>query len=341
MLKKDWERSKSEVRGYSNIVVYTGITILISLIYMIYYLYILKLGSIPFLLFMLFINVIPLFFTKFFLVDEIDAIENERKRMPIKLLIKKEKKIRKITIQGILCIIFIFIVNMLIGMYYYPKVMSEAMSYCKENETIYLFTNLDLNLIGNLEGNLQRNVKDKVIIVKSKSELPVEQERQDVNDAILERAIQNSIDFWNVIITILAVCIPIIGLFISTHSNMETRKYVAEIDRIDYMVNCKYKTNLQCDSKQNDVYLGLIYSLLADIEKNLRIVIWENEKSVESVSEYDKLSKKKEKLEEVRVAMKQIMKINRKVRLKTKKELLPSVKEKINKIDFEKFELEC
>lgn len=354
MLKKDWERSKSEVRGYSKIVVYVGVVLLDFLIYMVYYFYILKLESVPFLLLMLFINLIPLFYIKYFLVDEIDAIENDRKRMPIKLMIKKEKKIKKSTIKSTLCILFVLIFNILIGMYYYPKVMSENMMYCKENDTIYLYTNLELNVVGNLEGILRQNVKDKVIIVKTKSELPVKQERQEENDAILVKAIQNTIYFWNVFITVLAGCIPFIGIFLSKNPDIETRKYVAEIDRINYMANCQYnvayeqilvfieRINFTSKkySKENDIYLGLIYSLLIEIEKNLKSIIFEKEKSIESVNEYDKLSEKKDKLEEIRITMERIKKINKKVRLKRKRELLPNLKEKIKKINLEKFQME-
>ena len=353
MLKKDWERSKSEVRGYSKIVVYVGVVLLNCPIYMVYYFYILKLESVPILLFMLFINFMPFLFIKN-LVDEIDVIENDRKRMPIKLMIKKEKKRKIITIKAALCILVVFIINIFIGMYYFPKVMSENMLYCKENDTIYLYTNLNLNTIGNLEGILQQNVKEKVNIVKSKSELPVKQERQDENDAILEKAIQSTIYYWNLLITVLTLCIPFTGLYLSKNPDMETRKYVTEIDRIDYMANYKYNVAYEqilifierinftskSYSKENDIYLGLIYSLLTEIEKNLKLIILEHEKSIESVNEYDKLSEKKDKLEEIRIAMKRIKEINKKVRLKTKRGLLPNIKDKIKNLNFDKFKME-
>lgn len=352
MLKRDWERSKTEIQGYSKILVYIAVILFNSLLYGAYYFSILKLESIPVFMITLIINTTPIFVVKFFWVDEFDAIVNDRKKIPIKLVKKKERKIKKITVYGTIYILLILICNMFLGMFYYPKVMSEEMSYCKENNTIYLYTDLDFNLVGNLEESLQHNVEDKVTIVRDKSELPVDQERED--DVILEKAIRDCIFFWTELITLLALFISVLALIFVSQSGMETRKYSDEIERIDYFFNYRYRVSYEqilllierinlepaCDMKQNSFYFGLIYSLLSDIGKYLNIVVLEDEKFIESVEEYDILVLKKEKLEQVRNGMKQIKVIDKKVSLKGKQKLFPSLKECITKIDLENINLE-
>lgn len=79
------------------------------------------------------------FLEKVFFIDELDIIEKNKKRMPIRLMIKKERKERRIVIEGALCISIVIIFNIAIGEYFFPEKISQNMLYCKEKEQIFLY----------------------------------------------------------------------------------------------------------------------------------------------------------------------------------------------------------
>lgn len=343
MLKKDWERSKNEVRGYSYSMACIGIGAFFAAFYWITYFYIFQLDAIPPVIIFITLNLSSLFFMKYFFVDELDVIEKNKKRMPIKLMIKKERKIKRITIQGASFMLFIILFNMYIGGYSVPRDIAQNMQYCKEGEQLYLYCNLDKNMMSNLEENMQSLITDEVVLVNSKFDLPIEPQRVTEKDTILVKAIERSISFWSLMIFELAISIPVIGMIFSFKLSEETRKYEREIDKIKSLERFKHGNiveqldnfmsridfaNNNC-KKTNPTYLGIVYSFLNDIKVNLNNEIIKNDMLYGTIEEYDDMIQKKENLEQIKVIMKQLKQINRTLSDKKKNEIYNHVKQSV------------
>lgn len=346
MLKKDWERSKNEVRGYSYTAFCIGIVAFFVVFYLGFYFYILRLKSIPHVLLYVFLNLLPLFGIKYLFVDEIDVLENSRKRMSIKLMKKKERKAIKIVFRGSFCIVFIVVVNFFIGESYFPKAIEKNMLYCTVDEEIYLYSNLDINLVSGLKDNLQSLVSNKVNLVENQLELPAKHQQKDSNDKILIKAIRNSISFWNALISILTTIVPIVWISFSYKAREETRKYKWEIEKVKSLERYEYgnifeqikifseKINYK-DKKNkeiNDTYMGIIYSFLSDIEVFLENEINNQDMQYETFEEYEELINKKKRLEQLRLIMKQIRLMNRTVSYKKKSRNYNNIKKSIDQI---------
>lgn len=239
MLKKDWERSKNEVRGYSYIAASIGVMAVYTVYYLIYYFYILKLNAVPPIIIFLVLNSFFLFYIKYYIVDEIDIISNNNKRMPIKLMIKKERKEKRIIYQGALAIILFILFIIYIGDYFITKAVKNNTTYCIENGNMYLYSNLDTNLVYGLEDNLQALITDKVVLVSDKYDLPSIPQRDSRYDELIIKSIKNSILVWNMIIIGLAIAMPIIGMIFSFKPNAEVRRYTRELDKINTLIKFK------------------------------------------------------------------------------------------------------
>ena len=263
--------------------------------------------------------------------------------MPIRLMIKKERKERRITIQGALCIIIAIIFNIVIGEYFFPEKISQNMLYCKEKEQIFLYSGLDSNFVSDLQKNLQILVDDEVVMVNDESELPVKPERNSEDDKILVKAIKNSIVFWNLIINIIAILVPVTGMLFLIKQSDEDRKYTRAIDKVNLIESFEHENVFRQINgfmdrinysdkklkKANATYLGIIYSFLNDIKVNLDYEINKNDMLYRNIHEYDDMVQKKDKLNKINEVMKQLRHINRAVTYKKKNEMLESVKQSI------------
>ena len=343
MLKKDWERSKNEVRGYSYTIVCVGIMTLFTTVYLYLCFYIFSLHDVSTVVLLIVLINCTVFLEKVFFIDKLDIIEKNKKRMPIRLMIKKERKERRITIQGALCIIIVLIFNIIIGEYFFPEKISQNMLYCKEKEQIFLYSDLDSNFVSDLQKNLQILVDDEVVMVNDKSELPVKPERNSEDDKILVKAIKNSIVFWNLIINIIAILVPVTGMLFLIKKSDEDRKYTRAIDKVNLIESLEHENVFRQINgfmdrinysdkklkKANATYLGIIYSFLNDIKVNLDYEINKNDMLYRNIHEYDDMVQKKDKLNKINEVMKQLRHINRAVTYKKKNEMLESVKQSI------------
>lgn len=341
MLKKDWERSKNEVRGYSYAIVCVGIMTLFTIFYLYVYFYIFKLHNIQTVVVFIAFNLCSFFLEKISFIDELDIIEKNKKRMPIRLMIKKERKERRIVIKGVLCIIFVIIVNIVIGKIFFPAKISQNMLYCKEKEQIFLYSGLDSNFVSDLQKNLQILVCDDVVMVNAVSELPVKPERNSETDKVLVKAIKNSIEFWNLIINVVALLVPVMGLLFLIKQSDEDRKYTRAIDKVNLIERVEHENVFQQINgfmdrinysdkklkKTNATYLGIIYSFLNDIKVNLDYEINKNDMLYRNIDEYDDMVQKKDKLNKINGVMKQLRHINRVVTYKKKNEIFKKVKQ--------------
>ena len=316
---------------------------LFTTFYLYLYFYIFRLHNVPTVVVLIALNLCTVFLEKVFFIDELDIIEKNKKRMPIRLMIKKERKERRIVIEGALCIIIVIIFNIAIGEYFFPEKISQNMLYCKEKEQIFLYSGLDSNFVSDLQENLQILVDDEVVMVNNESELPVKPERNSENDKILVKAIKNSIVFWNFIINMIAILVPVLGMLFFIKQSDEDRKYTRAIDKVNLIERFEHENVFQqingfmdrinySDKKlkeANATYLGIIYSFLNDIKVNLDYEINKNDMLYRNIDEYDDMVQKKDKLNKINEVMKQLRHINRVVNCKKKSEMLESVKQSI------------
>ncbi|MBE5990672.1 MAG: hypothetical protein E7250_23475 [Paenibacillaceae bacterium] len=344
MLKKDWERSKNEVRGYSYIIANMGVMSVCIVYSFIYYFYIFKLDAVPPTIIFIILNGIYFYYLKYYLVDEIDNNSNNNKRMPIKLIIKKERKKRSIVIRGTLILtLFVLFVNIYIGEYYIPNAIKNNMAYCFENGNIYLYSNLDSNLVSGLEENLQALISDKVVLVSGKYDLPGIPQRDYRYDEFIIKAIKNSILVWNIILIVLAVAMPMICMTFSRKQKDEVGRYTIEIDKINTLIKFKQEniikqlnnfmsridfTNKDY-TKTNPIYLGIVYSLLNDIKVYLNNEIIKNDMLYGTIEEFDAMVLCKENLAQIKLIMKQIRQINKTLFNKKKNKIYNNVKQSI------------
>ena len=344
MLKKDWERSKNEVRGYSYIISIIGLMSIYMVYSFIYYFYILKLNAVPPIIIFIILNSIYLFYLKYFIVDELDNNSNNNKRMPIRLMIKKERKIRNITILGTLVlIIFVFFVNIYVVENYIPSVVNNNMAYCIENGNMYLYSNLDSNLVSGLKENLQALVSDKVVLVSSRYDLPGISQRDTRYDEFLIKVIKNSILVWNIILIVLAEVIPMICMTFLRKQKAEVGKYTIEIDKINTLIKFKHENIIkQLNNfmnrihftnkdykKTNPIYLGIVYSILNDIKVYLDNEIIKNDMMYGTIEEFDAMALCKENLAQIKLIMKQIRQINKTLLNKKKNKIYNKIKQSI------------
>lgn len=341
MLKKDWERSKNEVRGYSYIAASIGVMAVYTVYYLIYYFYILKLNAVPPIIIFLVLNSFCLFYVKYYYVDEIDINSKNNKRMPIKLMIKKEQKEKRIVIQGAVIITLFVLFIIFIGDCFITRAVKNNLTYCIENGNMYLYSNLDTNLVYGLEDNLQALITDKVVLVSDKYDLPSIPQRDSRYDELIIKSIKNSILVWNMIIIGLAIAMPIIGMIFSFKPNAEVRRYTRELDKINTLIKFKqgniikqlnnFMNRIDFTNKDykktNATYLGIVYSLLNDIKVNLDNEITKNDMMYGTIEEYDAMILKKENLVQIKLIMKQIRKIHKTLFNKRKIELYNTVKQ--------------
>ncbi len=344
MLKKDWERSKNEVRGYSYIITIIGLMSIYMVYSFIYYFYILKLNAVPPIIIFIILNSIYLFYLKYFLVDELDNNSNNNKRMPIKLMIKKERKIRSIVILGTLVlIIFVLFVNIYVVDNYIPSVVNNNMEYCIENGNMYLYSNMDSNLVSGLKENLQALVSDKVVLVSGRYDLPGIPQRDTRYDEFLIKVIKNSIIVWNIILIVLAEAIPMICMTFLREQKAEVGKYTIEIDKINTLIKFKHENIIkQLNNfmnrihftnkdykKTNPIYLGIVYSLLNDIKVYLDNEIIKNDMMYGTIEEFDAMALCKENLAQIKLIMKQIRQINKTLFNKKRNKIYNKIKQSI------------
>jgi len=344
MLKKDWERSKNEVIGYSYIIAIIGLMSIYIVYSFIYYFYILKLNAVPPIIIFFILNSIYLFYLKYFLVDELDNNSNNNKRMPIKLMIKKERKIRSILILGTLVlIIFVLFVNIYVVDNYIPSVVNNNMAYCIENGNMYLYSDLDSNLVSGLKENLQALVSDKVVLVSGRYDLPGIPQRDTRYDEFLIKVIKNSILVWNIILIVLAEAIPMICMTFLRNQKAEVGKYTIEIEKINTLIKFKHENIIkQLNNfmnrihftnkdykKTNPIYLGIVYSLLNDIKVYLDNEIIKNDMMYGTIEEFDSMALCKENLAQIKLIMKQIRQINKTLFNKKRNKIYNKIKQSI------------
>ena len=344
MLKKDWERSKIEVSGYSYIVASIGVMAVYTVYCLIYYYYILKLNAVPPIIIFILLNILCLFYIKYYLVDEIEINSNNNKRMPIKLMIKKERKEKRIVIKGTLILTAFILFNIYyIGDYITLRAVKNNITYCVENGNFYLYSNLDTNLVYALEENLQVLITDKVVMVSNKYDLPSVPQSDFRYDKFILKAIKNSILVWNLIMIALAISMPVIGMIFLFSSKGEVRKYTREIDKINTLIKFKqgniikqinnFMSRIDYTNKDykktNSIYLGIVYSLLNDIKVNLDNEIIKNDMLYGTIEEFDVMVLYKENLAQIKLIMGQIRKLNRTLLNKKRNKIYNTIKQSI------------
>ena len=346
MLKEDWERSKGEVRGYSNIMIYAGVESIVVILYTLIYIYVLKLESVAALLGVQFLNVFTLFFMKFFCVDEVNYLVRNSNRGRIKDFLKREKKKKRIIISYVVFIMACFFVNAIMIEKIYPNMIVKQIQYSYDDEKIFIYTKLDTNIWTGLEADIEKSA-EKDVIIKDIKDIPDDTNKSIEFDKILIEAVRDSLSIWKCMIMIL-ICLNImIPVLIESESSAKQNRSIREIERLKYRIHTQYeddyeqlciflaKINLNqtnSENENNDCF-DLMYKLLFEMKQSMKSEIEELDDNMRNIEEYEKLQRLKICISKVESAMSKIKMIRKVTKINKKKEIFLKLRENIQQMD--------
>lgn len=347
MLKEEWERSKREVQGYSNIVMYIVIEGVLFALYAFIYFYIFKLENYMFFIMLMLLNVCFLLFTKFSFLEKINMMQN-KKSLSMKKVLKIEKKIKKARIVYVMLFVVCFISNIII-VFVSPRMITNGVEYFGDGKNMYIYTKLDGIFWENLEGSIEKYVKEDVIWVKEKKDFfDNKVERTEEMDKIIRKAISENMVLESYFIIILSFAILILGMSFLENSSIKEKKFISEIERLKYDTYEIYKEDYKeivgildriCfeekNKKKNDEYLWMLYKIFLDLLKKLNIESSERKNSTISIKNYDEVKSIEEKIEEVSNIIKEIKKMGKKRKIKKQNSILEQVKKDVENLKLE------
>ena len=348
MLKEDWERSKGEVRGYSDIMIYVCMESIVAILYSLFYIYVLKLESVSVLFGVLLLNIFTLLLIKIIFVDEVNYLVRNSNRGRIKDFIKREKKKKAIIIFYVASIIFYLFVNAKMINQFYPNMIVKEIQYLYDGDIIYIYTKLDTNILTDFETNIEKYVK-KDVIISEIEDIQYDTNRNIEFDKILFKAVQNSLSIWEGMLVILICFNLVIPILVASESSVKKNRIIREIERVRYRMCTQYKDDYEqiCiffnkinldeknSGKENNDYFDLIYKLLFDMKQSMKNEIEDLDNNMRSIEEYEKYKKMITCSNEVKSAMSQIKKIQKVTKVNKKKEIYSKIKVNIERISVE------
>lgn len=342
MLKEDWERSKGEVKGYSNAILYSIIVGVVLVLYSILYLYVFKLENIIILMCMQILNLMPLVYTKFWFIDKIDYLTKNDNRGKFKDFLKREKEEKRTIVGWVIFILFFVGITFFMFEKKYPDMMVQKIEYYENYDTLYIYTKLDTNFW--LDTDIEKIIKRNVVIKETNNTVEKYKRNQNI-DNMLTGIIRKELSVWEVIYLML-----VFGLvFIPLMCSLKTNRDVAEINKLKYRIQSKYaddykqicsfldKVNLEVKKKEimkiNADCFDLVYRLLWDMKRSMQGELAELEEYFRNVEEYEKVTRLKFNIENIDNALHDIKKFHKTLRFKKKKEIYNCIKGDIGEIN--------
>lgn len=346
MLKEDWERSKGEVKGYSNAILYIIIVGVVLVLYSILYLFVFKLENIMFLMCMQLFNLIPLFFTKFFVIDKMDYLQKNHNRGKIKDFLKREKERKKAVVRWTGSVLLLVGITFLMFQQIYPDMIVQKIDYYENDDTLYIYTNLDTHFWANLDSDIEKAIKKNVVINKPDNG-DDRLDRYEKIDNVLLNVVRNELSIWWSIYFMLMLLCFLFPFVCSSKSNMNRDN--VEINELKYRIQAKYtddykqifcfldKVNLEDKKKEimkiNADCFDLVYRLLWDMKRSMQGELAELEEYFRSVEEYEKVTRLKSNIENIDSALHRIKQFHKTLRSKKKIEIYNDIKKDIGKIN--------
>ncbi len=341
LLKEDWERSKREVKGYWNIVCCSAITCIIIALYAIIYFGILKLHNVVNFMIVPVISIgLPLFIREYF-IESIKKLVKERKDIKNNTWLKIKWKENKIIIISVTVIFLIVFTNSLITIYFWSLKASEQMKYYSDEEIVYVYTELNSNMLYEFERNLEQTVEKDVEIINKMDIIPEGVGYDESNDLFAE-GIRKSMEWWNGIVIVISLWGMFFQFNILCEDYMKIRKYEKEIERLNYCACTRYDEDykelikilklINLTDKNYKEYLGLANKILFELERYLRNELEQQEQTICSLEEYERAKANQKKVENVKKGIKQVKRLGRTIRIKTRKKRLAEIIKTIEEV---------
>lgn len=346
MLKEDWERSKREVRGYSKMKVHVGMLGWFGILYAIFYFYVLKLENYM-LFFMVFLmNVLVLFLLESYFFDEMSSITDNLKNLAIKSILKNDKKKKKVLIVYVLASFLYFVFNIFIVQYSYPKMVAEEIEFFESEQNVYIATKLDEKIWVDLEKNIEFQNEKDLVWVENEKQIPEDAIKLvEVDSEMLREVVSDNMQLWCFLIFLWTVMFWGVELKYYSEITNKERRFIAEVERLKCdkyeSSEWNYKEMLSVldrldfetgNRKENAEYLGLIYKICCGKKRSLEKKICEKENNIMSIKTYDAIKKLKNKIEDINEILKNVEVMARRIKTKTKKQILSQVKNDIKKL---------
>lgn len=346
MLKEDWERSKREVKGYSNAVLYIAIIGIIGIVYCFFYMYILKLENMEIFVLMQFINIFPIFLTKSLCIDELNNLIKNDNRGKFRDFLGREKKKTKAVISWVVIFLIYIGINLYIMEQVYPNMIAQQICYYEDEDSLNIYTRLDEKIWASLELDFENAIGKDVVIHRSE-DLGYKATTSEKYNNILIRIIRKHIIVWGII----PMMLMIIGLFcpflVDSILTWDQNKSKLEIDELKYRMRttyagdydqiCIFLNRIDLKNKkmkqENTDCFDLIYRLLFKMKRAMKSELYELDDNFSNTEEYERVQRLKKNIENIDNVLHEIKRIHKTKWPKKKVKILMQIQEYIEDIN--------
>ncbi len=347
MLKEDWERSKREVNGYSKALIYIVVIGIVSVVYYVFYFYVLKLENIEMFIILQTINLSPLFFIKYFCIDEMYKATKNDNGGKFRDFCRREKEAtRAVFSWGVLVVIYV-LVNVCMLELVYPDMIVQQMHYDEDADWIIIYTDLDEKLWGNLETDFEKTTYKKAIIDKT-GEWHDHLYRNETYDDLLVKIIRKHIIVLGMLPLVFVMGTLFVPFLIDIISNDNQNKSKREIDELKYRIQGKYvedynQIRIFLDrvdwknsdkKKENKDCIDLIYRLLFKMRRAMKSELCELDDYFCNSQEYETVQRLQRDIDTIDTILHQIKHIHRAITGKSREKLLNKIRKNIDNISY-------
>lgn len=345
MLKEDWERSKREVKGYSNIVLYITIIAIIGIAYSFFYMYILRLKNMEIFVLIQLIMLFPIFLIKSLCIDEMNNLIKNDCKGKVRDFSGREKQKKRAAISWIVILLIYIGINIYIMDQLYPNMIVQQMNYYENTDSLYVYTNLDENIWVSLEPDLEKRIGKDVVISKLEDKGYKTKAGNEYDDILIE-IISKDLTVWEMIHILLMIISLFCPILVDVIFNWDQNKSKLEIDELKYRIKTEYMDDYEqiCNflnridiknkqmKKENGDCFGLIYRLLFKMKRAMKSELNELEGYFSNLGEYERVRVLKKNIENIDNVLSGIKHFQRAIRTKKKMKLLKKIWEGIENI---------
>lgn len=345
MLKEDWERTKREVKGYSNAVFYIAIIGLMGIAYSFFYMYILKLDNMEMFVLMQVIIISPIFLTKSLCIDELNNLIKNDNRGKFRDFLGREKKRIKAVISWVVIFLIYIGINLYIMEQVYPNMIAQQIFYYEDADSLNIYTRLDEKIWASFELDFESAIGKDVEIHKLEDWV-YKAATSEKYDDILMRVIRKHVIVWGVI----PMMLMIIGLFfpflVDSLLTWDLNKSKFEIDELKYRMRttyagdydqiCLFLNRIDLKNKEmekeNEDCFDLIYRLLFKMKRAMKSELYELDENFSNMEEYERVKRLKKNIENIDNILREIKRIHKTMRMKKKMDILMQIQDDIENI---------
>lgn len=347
MLKNDWERSKKEIKGYSDKLLLVFIYIMFMVLIYIYCFVILKLKVNILFVILLFINLLPIYLIKY--IDEIGKYLHESEIFSMSIIVKNRKKIipKIMKLVGIIAVYYIllfFCLDILL-----PDLMMKNISCSYNNNSLIINLELDSNFFYEI------NEKIKSSILLDRYSFDEDFENRNISilsneDYLkLKEIIKKQTEIYSLFIYTLAGLWGLVIIYFESFSTVKSEEFISGAKNIKYLICNEYecdflyaKQNLYYIISMNNDYLyseecdgliGIEYMLLTklkiEVQKKLNVI----QSDMKSYVDYQRKVDCAKSRDVLAVSIVQLEKFQKQEEASVKKDIIKNIVENLENVD--------